>query len=174
MDLIAKLIKEIGQKARSASGSLRIASTDQKNNALISIASQIQENKQRILDANNLDLKAARENSIDDALLDRLMLNDERLDSVVEGLHQISTLVDPIGQISDFKERPSGIKIGKMMVPLGVIGMIYESRPNVTVDAAGLCIKSGNAIILRGGSEAINSNIAFYSCIEKRSRRGRT
>ena len=87
--------------------------------------------------------------------------------AVIEGLHQISTLNDPIGQISDFKERPSGIKIGKMMVPLGVIGMIYESRPNVTVDAAGLCIKSGNAIILRGGSEAINSNIAFYSCMRK-------
>ena len=83
------------------------------------------------------------------------MLNDERLDSVIEGLHQISTLVDPIGKSLNFKERPSGIKIGKMMVPLGVIGMIYESRPNVTVDAAGLCIKSGNAIILRGGSEAI-------------------
>ena len=167
MGSIAELIKIIGQKARSASETLRIASTDQKNNALISIASQIQQNKQFILDANDLDLKAARENSIDDALLDRLMLNDERLDSVVEGLHQISTLVDPIGQISDFKERPSGIKIGKMMVPLGVIGMIYESRPNVTVDAAGLCIKSGNAIILRGGSEAINSNIALYSCIER-------
>ena len=167
MGSIAELIKIIGQKARSASETLRIASTDQKNNALISIASQIQQNKQFILDANDSDLKAAKENGIDDALLDRLMLNDERLDSVVEGLHQISTLVDPIGQISDFKERPSGIKIGKMMVPLGVIGMIYESRPNVTVDAAGLCIKSGNAIILRGGSEAINSNIAFYSCIER-------
>jgi glutamate-5-semialdehyde dehydrogenase len=167
MDSIAELIKQIGEKARSASNSLRIASTTQKNNALICIANQIQESKQFILDANQIDLNAAKKNGIDDALLDRLMLNDERLNSVIQGLHQIATLNDPIGQISDFKERPSGIKIGKMMVPLGVIGMIYESRPNVTVDAAGLCIKSGNAIILRGGSEAINSNIAFYSCIEK-------
>ena len=140
MGSIAELIKTIGHKARFASESLRIASTDQKNNALISIARQIQQNKKLIIDANDLDVKAAQKNGIDDALLDRLMLNDERLDSVVEGLHQISTLVDPIGQISEFKERPSGIKIGKMMVPLGVIGMIYESRPNVTVDAAGLCI----------------------------------
>ena len=167
MDSIAELIQKIGQKARSASNSLRIASTAQKNNALISIANQIQDSKQLILDANDLDIKTAKKKGIDDALLDRLMLNDERLNSVIEGLHQISTLSDPIGQISDFKERPSGIKIGKMMVPLGVIGMIYESRPNVTVDASGLCIKSGNAIILRGGSEAINSNIAFHTCIEK-------
>ena len=117
MDSIAELIKQIGEKARSASNSLRIASTSQKNNALISIANQIQESKKFILEANHLDLNAAKKNGIDDALLDRLMLNDERLNSVIEGLHQISTLNDPIGQISDFKERPSGIKIGKMMVP---------------------------------------------------------
>ena len=95
------------------------------------------------------------------------MLNDERLESVIEGLNQIVLLNDPIGEVSDLKTRPSGIKIGKMMVPLGVIGIIYESRPNVTIDAAALCIKSGNAVILRGGSEAINSNMAFYSCIKK-------
>ena len=111
-------------------------------------------------------MHAAKKNNIDDALLDRLMLDDERLDAVVDSLKQIANLDDPIGKTSEFAERPSGIKIGKMMVPLGVIGMIYESRPNVTVDAAALCIKSGNAVILRGGSEAINSNMAFYTCIK--------
>ena len=127
---------------------------------------KLTENKQNIIDANNLDIQAAKNNSIEDALLDRLMLNEERLDDVIESLNQISTLNDPIGKTSELIERPSGIKIGKMMVPLGVIGMIYESRPNVTVDAAALCIKSGNAVILRGGSEAIHSNMALYSCIK--------
>ena len=166
MDSIANLINKIGQKAKLASESLRIANTEQKNNSLISIAQQIDNNKQTIIDANNVDIDAAKNNNIDDALLDRLMLNEERLDGVIESLNQISTLNDPIGKTSELIERPSGIKIGKMMVPLGVIGMIYESRPNVTVDAAALCIKSGNAVILRGGSEAIHSNKALYSCIK--------
>ena len=166
MDSIANLINKIGQKAKLASESLRISNTEQKNNSLISIAQQIDKNKQTIIDANNVDIDAAKKNNIDDALLDRLMLNEERLDAVIESLNQISTLNDPIGKTSELIERPSGIKIGKMMVPLGVIGMIYESRPNVTVDAAALCIKSGNAVILRGGSEAIHSNKALYSCIK--------
>ncbi|MDC0197905.1 glutamate-5-semialdehyde dehydrogenase [Candidatus Thioglobus sp.] len=166
MNSISELINKIGQKAKLASVTLRIANTEQKNSSLDSIANQIQENKQLIIDANNLDMHAAKKNNIDDALLDRLMLDDERLDAVVESLKQIANLDDPIGKTSEFAERPSGIKIGKMMVPLGVIGMIYESRPNVTVDAAALCIKSGNAVILRGGSEAINSNMAFYTCIK--------
>ena len=166
MNSIAELINKIGQKAKLASVTLRIANTEQKNSSLDCIANQIQENKQLIIDANNLDMHAAKKNNIDDALLDRLMLDDERLDAVVESLKQIANLDDPIGKTSEFAERPSGIKIGKMMVPLGVIGMIYESRPNVTVDAAALCIKSGNAVILRGGSEAINSNMAFYTCIK--------
>ena len=166
MNSIAELINKIGQKAKLASVTLRIANTEQKNSSLDSIANQIQENKQLIIDANNLDMHAAKKNNIDDALLDRLMLDDKRLDAVVESLKQITNLDDPIGKTSEFAERPSGIKIGKMMVPLGVIGMIYESRPNVTVDAAALCIKSGNAVILRGGSEAINSNMAFYTCIK--------
>ena len=167
MGSIAELISNIGKKALIASNTLRIANTDAKNNALLNIAAAIQENKQTILDANSLDIEIAKKNNIDSALLDRLMLNDDRLESVVEGLNQIVLLNDPIGGISELKTRPSGIKIGKMMVPLGVIGMIYESRPNVTIDAAALCIKSGNAVILRGGSEAINSNMAFYSCIKK-------
>ena len=166
MNSIAEIVNTVGQKAKLASGTLRIANTEQKNSSLDSIANQIQENKQLIIDANNLDMHVAKKNNIDDALLDRLMLDDERLDAVVESLKQIANLDDPIGKTSEFAERPSGIKIGKMMVPLGVIGMIYESRPNVTVDAAALCIKSGNAVILRGGSEAINSNMAFYTCIK--------
>lgn len=166
MDSIAKLISSIGQKAKNASNTLRIASTDTKNSALLNIANEIQKNQDIILDANNKDLIVAKNNNIDDALLDRLMLNNERIQSVIDGLKQIVSLNDPIGAVSDLETRPSGIKIGKMRTPLGVIGMIYESRPNVTVDAAALCIKSGNAIILRGGSEAINSNIAFYHCIK--------
>ena len=166
MNSIAELVNTVGQKAKLASGTLKIANTEQKNSSLFSIANQIQENKQLIIDANNIDMHAAKKINIDDALLDRLMLNDERLDAVIESLKQIANLDDPIGKTSEFAERPSGIKIGKMMVPLGVIGMIYESRPNVTVDAAALCIKSGNAVILRGGSEAINSNLAFYTCIK--------
>ena len=166
MDSIAKLISSIGQKAKNASNTLRVASTDKKNSALLNIASEIQQNQDIILDANNKDLIVAKNNNIDDALLDRLMLNNERLQGVVEGLKQIVSLDDPIGGISELVKRPSGIEIGKMSVPLGVIGMIYESRPNVTVDAAALCIKSGNAVILRGGSEAIHSNMAFYHCIK--------
>ena len=166
MDSIAKLISNIGQKAKNASNTLRVASTDTKNSALLNIANEIQENQDIILDANNKDLIVAKNNNTDDALLDRLMLNNERLQGVVEGLKQIVSLDDPIGRVSELVKRPSGIEIGKMRAPLGVIGMIYESRPNVTVDAAALCIKSGNAIILRGGSEAINSNMAFYHCIK--------
>ena len=166
MNSIAELVNKIGQKAKQASATLRIANTEQKNSSMLIIGNQIQENKQLLIDANNLDMNVAKKNNIDNALLDRLMLNEERLDSVVESLKHIANLDDPIGKTSEFAERPSGIKIGKMMVPLGVIGMIYESRPNVTVDAAALCIKSGNAVILRGGSEAINSNMALYTCIK--------
>ena len=166
MDSISQLIASIGQKAKKASNSLRVASTGAKNNALVNIASEIKKNQGAILDANINDLLIAKNNNIDDALLDRLMLNEERLLGVIEGLEQIVSLDDPIGDVSELIKRPSGIEIGKMSVPLGVIGIIYESRPNVTIDAAALCIKSGNAVILRGGSEAINSNMAFYDCIK--------
>ncbi len=166
MGSITELISSIGQKAKAASDTLRIASTDSKNAALLNIAFEIQASKQTILDANSLDIQIGKNNNIDSALLDRLMLNNERLEGVIESLNQIVSLNDPIGEVFNLKTRPSGLKIGKMMVPLGVIGIIYESRPNVTIDAAALCIKSGNAVILRGGSEAINSNKALYACIQ--------
>ena len=166
MDSIAKLILNLGQKAKKASRSLRIADTETKNAVLHNIANNIQKNQKAILDANKQDLTQGKSNGLNDALLDRLMLNPERISDIVEGLEQVASLPDPIGEITDLKYRPSGIQVGKMRVPIGVMGMIYESRPNVTVDAAALCIKSGNAVILRGGSEAINSNKALYSCIK--------
>jgi glutamate-5-semialdehyde dehydrogenase len=145
----------------------RSASTQQKNNALNNIATQVDKNRKGILNANQKDLEQSKNNGLDTALLDRLMLNDARLDGIIESLSQIAALPDPVGEITDLKFRPSGIQVGKMRVPLGVMGIIYESRPNVTIDAAALCLKSGNGVILRGGSEAINSNLALYSCVKQ-------
>jgi len=162
MDSIAELILNLGQKAKKASRSLRTVDTETKNAVLHNIASNIRKNQKAILDANKKDLVQAKSNDLDDALLDRLMLNPERINDIVEGLEQVASLPDPIGEITDLEYRPSGIQVGKMRVPIGVIGMIYESRPNVTIDAAVLCFKSGNAVILRGGSEAINSNRALH------------
>ena len=166
MDSIAKLILNLGQKAKRASRSLRTADTETKNAVLHNIASNIQKNQKAILDANKQDLTQGKSNGLNDALLDRLMLNPERISDIVEGLEQVASLPDPIGEITDLKYRPSGIQVGKMRVPIGVMGMIYESRPNVTIDAAVLCLKSGNAVILRGSSDAINSNRALYKCIK--------
>ena len=166
MDSITDLIPTLGKNARSAAKVLRGATTQAKNNALINIASQIDQNRENILSANQQDLKHGKNHGLDDSLLDRLMLDDARLDGIVESLNQIAVLPDPIGEITDLKFRPSGIQVGKMRVPLGVMGIIYESRPNVTVDAAALCLKSGNGAILRGGSEAIHSNLALYACVK--------
>lgn len=163
---ITRYMSEVGLAARAASRDVGRASTAQKNQALSAIADRIGEQVSALKVANALDLAAGREKGLDAALLDRLELTDERIDSMAEGLRQIATLPDPIGVISDLAYRPSGIQVGKMRVPLGVIGIIYESRPNVTADAAGLCLKSGNAVILRGGSEAIHSNQAIALCIK--------
>jgi len=156
----------VGNAARAASRDISRASTAQKNQALEAIASHICAQAEALKKANALDLAAGREKGLDAALLDRLELTDERIDAMAEGLRQIATLPDPVGVITDLAYRPSGIQVGKMRVPLGVIGIIYESRPNVTADAAGLCLKSGNATILRGGSEAIHSNKAIAACIK--------
>ena len=164
MDIKAYM-QDLGIAARESSRVLARAGTALKNNALRAIASRLDDNRHNLLAANAVDMKSGRANGLDAALLDRLELNDERIDSMIEGLKQVAALQDPIGEITDMGFRPSGIQLGKMRVPLGVIGIIYESRPNVTIDAASLCLKSGNATILRGGSEAILSNQAIASCI---------
>ncbi len=163
---ISSYMSNVGTAAREASREIGRASTAQKNLALNAIADRLADQVDVLKKANALDLAAGKEKGLAAALLDRLELTDERIDSMAEGLRQIATLPDPIGVISDLAYRPSGIQVGKMRVPLGVIGIIYESRPNVTADAAGLCLKSGNAVILRGGSEAIHSNQAIAECIK--------
>lgn len=156
---------EVGQRARKASRVLMSADTVTKNGALLEIAEALEHSREAIAAANAQDVENGRKAGLDAALLDRLELTPPRFDSMVEGLHQIASLADPCGEITEMKYRPSGIQVGKMRVPLGVIGIIYESRPNVTIDAASLCLKSGNAAILRGGSEAIHSNQAIAKCI---------
>lgn len=157
----------LGQAARSASRVLARASTAQKNRALQAAAAALDAARSELVQANELDLAAARANGLEPAMVDRLALTPSVIDSMIEGLRQVATLPDPIGEIRDMRYLPSGIQVGKMRVPLGVIGIIYESRPNVTIDAASLCLKSGNATILRGGSEAIHSNQAIARCIQQ-------
>ena len=155
----------LGQAAREASRVLARASTAQKNRALQAAAVALDAARSELSAANQLDLEGGRSNGLDEAMLDRLALTPKVIDSMIEGLRQVAALPDPIGEIRDMRFMPSGIQVGKMRVPLGVIGIIYESRPNVTIDAASLCLKSGNATILRGGSEAIHSNRAIARCI---------
>lgn len=160
-------MQALGQQARTASRALSRAGTKTKNKALLAIASEIRCSVKILKQQNELDMIAGKEKGLDAALLDRLSLTGERIEGMAEGLEQIAALPDPVGEISNMNYRPSGIQLGQMRVPLGVIGIIYESRPNVTADAAGLCLKSGNATILRGGSEAINSNKAVAACIHR-------
>jgi len=158
-------MSDLGKRARSASRILAAASTGDKDKALLAIASQLNRSRDALTEANDKDMAAGKEKGLDAALLDRLELTPARIDSMIEGLHQIASLNDPIGEIFDMNYRPSGIQVGRMRVPLGVVGIIYESRPNVTADAAALCLKSGNACVLRGGSEAFHSNQAIAGCI---------
>lgn len=162
---IKEYMAEVGRNARNASRKIVAADTGQKNGALLATAEAIESARADILQANREDVDAAEQNGLEAALLDRLTLNDKTIDGMIEGLKQVAALPDPVGEITDLNYRPSGIQVGKMRVPLGVIGIIYESRPNVTVEAASLCLKSGNATILRGGSEAIRSNQAIAACI---------
>jgi len=163
---IENYMQQLGRQARQASRQIAKASTAQKNAALSAIAEAIDTNRGQLIKANEQDMQAGKEKGLDAALLDRLELNSARIDNMIEGLRQVAALDDPVGAISDLKYRPSGIQVGRMRVPLGVIGIIYESRPNVTCEAASLCLKSGNATILRGGSEAIHSNQAIAVCIK--------
>ncbi len=156
----------IGKQARDAAQILARTPTINKNNALEAIAQKIEQQYDSLVAANAKDLEAGKAKGLNAALLDRLALNDSRIANMIEGLRQMITLPDPIGEITDLNYCPSGIQVGKMRVPLGVVGIIYESRPNVTADAAALCLKSGNATILRGGSEAIHSNQAIAQCIQ--------
>lgn len=162
---IKQYMTALGERARQAGRAMSRAETGSKNRALLAIAEEIERSRELLTDANRKDLQAGQDNGLDAALLDRLELTPSRIAAMVDGLRQVAALPDPIGAISDLNYRPSGIQVGKMRVPLGVIGIIYESRPNVTVDAAALCLKSGNACILRGGSEAIHSNRAIGACV---------
>lgn len=162
---LGRYFQTIGQQARSASRVLATAESGIKNAALKEIAKQLSEHTEQLLAENAQDMAAGEAKQLSSALLDRLALDHSRVAAMAEGLRQIVTLPDPVGNITDMNFRPSGIQVGKMRVPLGVIGIIYESRPNVTADAAALCLKSGNAAILRGGSEAIHSNTAIAQCI---------
>ena len=166
-DDISRYMKQLGEQARMAAGVLAQASTKIKNQSLHQIAQVIDDQRDRIQSANEIDMASAKVDGLDAAMLDRLLLSDDRIDAMIAGLRQVAALQDPVGEISEMEFRPSGIQLGKMRVPLGVIGIIYESRPNVTIDAAALCIKSGNASILRGGKEALNSNQAIYDCIKQ-------
>lgn len=166
MDVKAYM-QQVGQQARAASSEIAKADTGLKNKALLAIASAIESSRDTLTAANQKDMLRGRDNGLDDALLDRLELTPRRVDDMIIGLKQVAGLPDPVGGITDMDYMPSGIQRGKMRVPLGVIGMIYESRPNVTIEAASLCLKSGNAVILRGGSEAIESNQALATCISQ-------
>ncbi len=157
----------LGEQASLAARQMSAASTASKNKALNYLADLLTEQQEKLIEVNQLDLQAGKERGLEAALLDRLELTSARIHSMADGLKQIAGLQDPVGEISDLASRPSGIQVGKMRVPLGVIGIIYESRPNVTADAAGLCLKSGNAVILRGGSEAIHSNRTIGEYIQQ-------
>ena len=167
LENIADYMQQLGKQARQASRILANTDTQQKNQALLYIAEALEANAATLKAENAKDLAAGRDKGLDDAMLDRLTVSDKTIASMAEGVRQVASLADPIGTISDMNYRPSGIQIGKMRVPLGVVGIIYESRPNVTVDAAALCLKSGNATILRGGSEAIHSNRAIAECVKQ-------
>lgn len=160
-------MNRLGAAAKSAAGDLATVSSEVKNNALLYMSEALDSRRNEILQSNKVDLDKAKDKAIGDALIDRLELTDERIDGMISGLRIVASLPDPVGEIEEMKPTPSGLKISKMRVPLGVVGIIYESRPNVTADAAALCLKSGNACILRGGSEAILSNSLIAECLNQ-------
>ena len=164
---VTEYMQAVGERARAASRLINRASTAQKNAALLAIADSLNIRRDQLIVANQKDLDAGRGKNLDAALMDRLELTPQRIDAMIDGLRQVAGLEDPVGAVTDLTYRPSGIQVGKMRVPLGVIGIIYESRPNVTCEAASLCLKSGNAAILRGGSEALLSNQAIAACVRE-------
>ncbi len=164
---IKSYMLEVGRRARAASREVARADTAAKNRALLAAAKAVRRDAKKLLAANAEDVKTARSAGKDAAFIDRLTLTEKTIEGMAEGLDQVAKLPDPVGEISELKEQPSGIKVGRMRVPLGVIGIVYESRPNVTADAAALCLKAGNACILRGGSEAVRSNLAIATCVHE-------
>lgn len=164
-DSLKSTLRHIGENSRTAARVISRADTAAKNKALMAIAETLESSAATLISENQKDLKAGRENQLDGAMLERLELTPIRISAMADGVRQVAALPDPVGEITHLTYRPSGIQVGRMRVPLGVIGIIYESRPNVTADAAALCLKSGNACILRGGSEAIHSNKAIAACI---------
>ena len=164
---IQQYMKQVGQQAREASRVIARAESRVKNDALLTIAALIRRHSSALLSANQDDLAAACAAGLDPAMLDRLTLTEKGVAAMADGVEQVATLPDPVGEISDLKFRPSGIQVGRMRVPLGVIGIIYEARPNVTADAAALCLKSGNAAILRGGSESFRSSTEIARCLQQ-------
>ena len=164
---IEQVITEMSRKAKGASNDLAALSTAAKNSVLSDVARFLMSEKEQIQHENLKDLNSGREQGLSAAMLDRLELSDKVFESMVDGVNEVIALPDPIGRISDMSRRPSGITVGRMRIPLGVVAMIYESRPNVTIDAAVLCLKAGNGVVLRGGSEALNSNIALAVILQK-------
>jgi len=164
---LKETMEQLGRAARQASREMAAATTAAKNNALLAMARQIRLRTDELLAANRADVEEAKDSGLDAAMIDRLTLNAKGVEAMALGLEQVATLPDPVGEITDLKRRPSGIQVGKMRVPLGVVGIIYEARPNVTADAAALCLKSGNAAILRGGKEAIRCNQAIAACVRE-------
>ena len=167
MSRIAEYMQQVGQRARAAGAVIARAGTAEKNRALLGIAEAIDSRRETLMQANAGDLEQGRGKGLAAALMDRLELTPGRIDGMIEGLRQVAALDDPVGEVTGLRYRPTGIQVGRMRVPLGVIGIIYESRPNVTCEAASLCLKSGNAAILRGGSEALHSNQAIAGCIRE-------
>ena len=164
---VQKTVESLAIAAKKASRKLAFESTTRKNNVLLRMAEALMEQKEFIQAENKKDLMAGREKGLSAAMLDRLALTDKVIDAMIVGLHEVVALPDPVGEVEEMIRRPNGLMVGRMRIPLGVIGMIYESRPNVTVDAAALCLKAGNAVILRGGSEAIYSNLALEKVLKE-------
>ena len=162
---IKTYMQGVGRQARAASRAIAAATTGAKNTALLAMAAEIRARRAELIAANQRDLEEARANGLEPSMIDRLTLSEKGIEAMAQGLEQVAALPDPVGEVTDMKRRPSGISVGKMRVPLGVIGIIYEARPNVTADAAALCLKSGNAAILRGGKEALHSNQAIAACV---------
>ena len=162
-----KMLLQLGMNAKEAENTIRTITTDQKNQVLAAVADHLVESTDKLLEANAADVTNAKQNHMPEGLVDRLMLSPERIEGMAEGLRQLVALEDPIGEVTGMKKRPNGILIGQKRVPLGVVGIIYEARPNVTADAFGLCFKTGNVVILKGGSDAIHSNEAIVDCIRE-------